>query len=236
MELIPAIKGIIFLNDPDATTPPYPDTSTHGKADDLGTALANYVADPSPANTTLIASARVALLDEADANIVYAETIANKVARAKGDYNAGLDVLKRLGIVVAGKGGGKRNVGVVEVGEGWVHVHEDKAKKGVEGHVWEVGIPKVKGTPPDPSTTQRFHNLEADCIFTVPQGPVIIAYRHASVLPLGRKSKSSGQATAKSVKAKSATMIPANKAHHAIFDITAGPQYNWGDWRYVSLG
>ena len=235
VELIPAIKGIVFTGDHDATTPPYDDTAAHGAADDLGTALANHVTDPSPANTSLVAVARVAALDIVDANIGYASTIANKVSRAKGDINAGLDVMKRLGIVVAGKGGGKRVVGVVEVGEGWVHVHEDKARKGYEGHVWEAGIPKAKGTPPDPTTTQKFYQLAADCVFTVPQGCLLLAYRHASVLPVGRKSKSSTQTSTKSAKAKAATMIPSNKAHHPVFDITAGAQLNWGEWRYVSM-
>ena len=92
------IKGIVFDSDPDATHPFFDDATTHGKADDLGKTLADYVTDPTPANTAVIAQTRAELLFMVDANTNYADTIANKSARQKGDINAGIDVLRRLGI------------------------------------------------------------------------------------------------------------------------------------------
>ncbi len=235
-DLAAKIKGMSFAGDPDATTPMYADTVVHPKCNDLGAAVVTHLADPTPANTTLVEGLRIQVLDMADANVGYAESIANKVARSTGDVAHGLNVLRRLAIDIAGKGGGKRTTGIVDSGEGWAHAHEDKAKKGNEGHVWNCGTTSAKDVPPEPATTKQFFSLAADYVWTFSRHNFYFAYQHGSVVPVSKKAPTLIAPNPKSGKVKKgAPVVPSSKTKHPLGDFDAGPQIVFGPWHYVYI-
>ncbi|MEI8204034.1 MAG: hypothetical protein WCH34_13520 [Bacteroidota bacterium] len=227
-------KGIKFTGDPDATSPPHGDTALSGKATEMLATNSLRLTDKSPSLRDLEIQQRNSLLDDLDDDANYVEIVARKVAKtAENDVNSGRAVVKRIGFTVAGTGVRKRNVGVVDMGIGWVHVHESKARKSYEGHVWEGGITTAKDVPP--TVTKTMYNLESDCIFSgLPSGS-IFAYRHASVLPVSHVAKSSGSATPQSSSAKKTSLIPKNKSSHPVFDFNNPHVYSFGEWHYVVI-
>jgi hypothetical protein len=235
VELAGSIKGIKFAGDPDATHPVKDDTVMHGLADDILEIIANRVTDNSTTNTLLEKEKVKIALDGMDENANYLENIANAVAKAAGDVNAGYAVVIRICFEVTGKAPNKRKVGFIDSGPGWAHAHEAKTRKGYEGHVWEGGIITVKNTPPEASKCKEVFNLESDIIFNnIPSGS-IFAYHHASVAPVNNKSKTPKQATPQSSLAKTQSVMPMNKAKHPIIDFSQDYVYTFGDWRYIVI-
>jgi hypothetical protein len=183
--------------------------------------------------TTTEKTERKTLIRELDENANYLEVVANRVAVAAGDVNAGISVVTRIGFQVDGKGVATRIIGVVETGVGWAHVHEAKGKKGYEGHVWEGGVTTAKGTPP--TSVKGWTTLEADCIFyNIPSG-TIIGYHHANVMPVAHTVKTSGAAVTKSAVSKTASLVPASKGNHPMIDFNNANPYTFGEWRYVVI-
>ena len=226
-------KGTKFQLDPDATSPTHNDAAVHGAADNLSAAHNLRQINPSTQNTQAETVCRNILNDMLDGNANYLETTANTVAKDAGDPAAGLEVVTRIGFKVAGKGGGTRNIGFIDSGVGWAHAHEAKSRKGMEGHVWNVGISLAKGTPP--TVTKTYFSLEADFIFTGAASGSVLAYRHGSVVPVNQKTTPSGQAPSGSVLAKSATIIPMSTKKHPMCDIDATTNVVFGEWRYIVI-
>ena len=226
-------KGLKFTGDPDCTTPPSDDAANKLLADAmLGTNLLR-ITSPAKNLTAIEKKQKNAVWDALDADANYTETVANAVAKSTGDVNAGISVITRIGFFVAGKGSAKRNVGVVDFGVGWFHAHEEKTKSGTELHVWNLGLTSAKGTPPEESSA--FATCEADCIFNnLPSGS-ILAYCHASVVPVSHVAQSGTQASPQSLSAKSASAIPMSKSKHPVIDINNKNYYKFGDWRYVVI-
>jgi hypothetical protein len=226
-------KGITFTGDSDATDPTFDDAALKTSSDKMITTHISRQTNPSTNLTNLEKQFRNTLTDELDADANYVENVANAVAKSAGDRNAGLAVVKRLGFLVAGKGSAKRIIGVVGVGVGWFHAHEAKSKKGFEIHIWNIGITTAKGTAP--TETQGAVTCEADCIFNnLPSGSVL-AYRHASVVPVSHVAKTSTQATPQSSLAKTSSLIPMSKSKHPVIDFNNKNVYQFGEWRYVVI-
>jgi len=224
-------KGTVFTGDPDATTPPNNDTQIHALAD---TVLTTHTSRQTSSSKTLSASEheqRDILIEALDENANYLENVANKVAKANGDINAGYAVVTRIGFQYTNKTGAKRNTGITDVGIGWVHAHEAKSKKGVEGHIWEGGTTTAKSIPP--TSVNRAYTLEADCIFSNLASGTIFAYRHASIVPVAHSAKTSTPATPHSSVSKTASVIPMSKAKHPVIDFNKPIAYQFGEWRYV---
>ncbi len=223
--------GIKFTGDPDATSPFDTDASVQALAAAMRTTHSGRQISTSKTATSSDTSERDALLRALDENASYLDVIANRVAKAKGDVEAGKGVITRIGFAVAGKGTGKHAEGVVGTGVGWVHVREAKAKKGEEGHIWEGGPTSSKGVPPP--TTQHWYTLEVECIFNnIPSGTVF-GYRHASVVPVKHKSKPAVKPAISSATSKSATLPLLTKGNHPVIDFKNTSPYVYGEWRYV---
>jgi hypothetical protein len=159
--------------------------------------------------------------------------IANKVARTRGDADAGRAVVVRVGFYLAGQGGFNRSIGVVNVGIGWAHVRETKSKKGVEGHIWEAGLATFKDNPP--TITYYWNSLEAEAIFTnIPSGSVL-AYRHAGIVPVSHSTKTGIQIESHSAAAKTASIIPMSMGKHPVFNFNHPNDYQFSEWRYVII-
>ena len=227
------IKGLKLHGDPDCTDPPSDNDANKVLADDMLDTNIQRVTNPSKNLTAVEKKQKNAVWDALDADANYVETIANAVAKSAGDVNAGISVITRIGFLVAGKGIPKHNVGVVDFGVGWFHAHEEKIKSGTEMHVWCLGLTTAKGTPP--SNSAVFATCEADCIFNNLTSGSILAYCHASVVPVSHVAQSGTQASPQSLSAKSASAIPMSKSKHPVIDINNKNYYKFGDWRYVVI-
>jgi len=232
-ELGATAKGIVFTNDPDATSPIYTDTQIYGLADDMLNTHISRQTNPSKELTAKETLQRNTLTDALDDNANCLEIVANRVAKNEGDINAGLGVVKRIGYQIAGRGSTKRNVGFVNSGVGWAQAHEEKSKKGIESHVWEGGITTAKGTPP--TVLKSITTCEADCVFNNLPSGAIFAYHHASVVPVSHTSKNSTTGISHSSDSKTATLIPMNKGRHPIFNFNTENLYQFGEWRYITI-
>ena len=232
-ELITFALGTVFTDDPKATTPNYNDAAVHGAAGDLQDAGALRQINPSPKNTKAETVCRNILIDMLDANADYLAPVVNKVAKDAADVAAGEEVVTRIGFQVAGKGGGKRNIGFIDSGPGWAHAHENKSRKGTEGHVWNVGITDAKDTPPKESV--NLYSLEADYIFNDIESGSVLAYCHGSVVPVNQKATPSGLAPSGSILSKSATIIPMSKTKHPVISFKGKTNVIFGEWRYIVI-
>ncbi len=229
-EIITFALGTKFTGDADATDPIHDDAEIEGFAGDLQDTHSLRQISKSTALTNQEHSQFNTLSDALDDNASYTEIIANKVVKETGDINNGYNVVTRLGFLYTNKGGGKRNIGFINSGTGWLHAYEAKTLKGLEGHLWEHGTTLAKGTPP--TITKKVFTLECDCIFNnIPSGTVF-AYRHASIVPVSHIPSSSTSATPKSAKGKTASLVTKSKANHPVFDVNVDNPYQYGDWRY----
>ena len=230
-ELVTFAYGIVFTGDPDATTPYNTDSQLQAAADTLRDALSAKQTNPSKTATSNCKAARKTLLQMLDEDAGYVEIVANKVSVGKGDLEKGKAVIYRIGYAATGKGTGLRRYGFVNFGPGWMHVREKKAKKGTEGHVWEVGIPTAKNTPPQ--NVIQFFSFEAECIFNnIPSGSYL-AYRHASIIPVGRKTSITGTSTPVTPSTEKAVSMSAQSIDkHIMFDINKPATYQFSDWKY----
>jgi len=232
-KLVSFAKTTKFQGDHDAISPIHDDAAVHGAADNLMDGVSLAKLNPSTQNTSAVTVLRNILLDMLDDNANYLEIIANKVAKAAGDYAAGTAVVERIGFQVTGQGGGKRNIGFIDAGVGWAHAHEDKARKGTEGHVWKAGITDAKDTPP--KETNTYYGVEADFIFTGAASGGVLAYCHGSVVPVNQKTTPSGQAPSGSILSKSASMTSMSSKKHPTCDINQKTNVVFGPWRYIVI-
>jgi hypothetical protein len=224
--------GTKFSGDPLCGSPDVADATIYSQADNMWSAYNVWLTNPSKAQTALVKSLRKTLLTSLDLNANYLEGKANGASIAAGDIEVGINVINRMNFQVAGKGIMQRIIGIVATGIGWVHAHEAKTVKGVEGHVWEAGPTTAKGVPPP--TVKRWFTLESDCIFTgIPSG-TIIGYHHASIVPVGRKSTPTGlPVIPKAATSKIASLLPVSKSKHPMIDFNNADPYTFGDWRYA---
>lgn len=223
--------GIKFTGDADATSPFNTDAAVKLLADAMRNTHSGRQIVTSKTATSSETSERAALLQALDENASYLDVISNRVAKAKGDVEAGKAVITRIGYAVAAKATNKHNTGVVGTGVGWVHVREAKARKGAEGHIWEGGAAGSKDV--QPTSTQHWYTLEVECIFNnIPSGTVF-AYRHASVVPVKHKATPSVKPVSSVVTGKTATLPIVTKGNHPVIDFKNTTPYVFGPWRYV---
>ncbi len=109
---------------------------------------------------------------------------------------------------------------------GSIYAHNPKAKKGVEAHLWRVGITTAKGILP--TITKLYVTTEASIIINSLPSASIVGIQHASVV----SAKTTKIISGISLPAKKATPVAASKGHHPVYSWTTADPYSWTDCLY----
>jgi hypothetical protein len=189
--MVSEAKGVVLTGDPDATTPPITDTILKAEADDLLDIHTARQTNPptATADDEIVQRDKLAVDYQADA--LYVQTVANKVAKAAGDVAAGEVVVQRIGMKLKSKGTPHpRSFEVVASGIGWVHLRVKSVAKRA-GYGWKYGITPVKDTPPAAFSPIIF-TLGVELVITNLQSGEIYGFQYGSILPERKPSVSDG--------------------------------------------
>ncbi|MDD5034635.1 MAG: hypothetical protein PHE55_07725 [Methylococcaceae bacterium] len=213
--------------DPDASAPPVPSAALAEQTASLQATHTLRKTDKSPNLTQLEQQQANALVQSLTTDAHYVEDTANTLAN--GDVARAQQIITRVGFQVKKTGQRHpRSFEVVEVGAGWVHLRVKKSCQGPEAHAWRYGATPAKDTPPI-ELGQPFITLETDVILRGLQSGAVYGFQHAHILPVSHTRKTRPASTATS---QAATLIPATKARHPLFDDGNDPQ-QWSGFIYV---
>jgi hypothetical protein len=191
--MISEAKGIKFTGDADATAPDYDDTALHGAADDLQDVHSERQTDPPTASSDDENTERrkVARMYELDA--LYVQKIANNVAIAAGDVEAGEAVVHRIGFKLKKSASAHaRGFEVYDSGVQWAKVRT-KAVAATAAYAWRYGMTAAKGTPPEIDGTRVVVNLEASLEITNLESGKIYGIQYETVRRKERKTYVNGE-------------------------------------------
>jgi hypothetical protein len=191
--MVSEAKGIVFTGDPDATAPPVDDTTLHGHADDLQTAHTGRQTNPPTTTANDEKEARDTLIEEYQLDALYVQGVARKVAKAAGDIAAGKQVVARLGFKL--KKDASANARTFEVyasGIGFVKIHAPSAAKKAS-YVWQYGVTKSKGTPPEIDGGKGVVNNQSEVEITNLVSGEIYGFRYAAVKSGEKTTHSDGE-------------------------------------------
>jgi hypothetical protein len=222
--------GTKTAGDADVVAPPVTDTVLHGEADD---ALAVQVQRQTNQSKSLTAQGNVLAgkvrVSYAD-NAAYVETIANKVVRNTGSYDAGVNVVERCGYMIKDKSEPHpRGFEVVESGPGWVHLRVKSVGKRA-GYMWRCGITPEKDVKPS-SFLPILFTLQSEVVIMGLRSGNMYGFQSASIVPVAQTKNSD---PSQSISAKKATTSVATKANKTTFTITEDP-YQWSEFIYQGM-
>ena len=222
--------GVNTAGDPDVTNPPVTDAVFQPQVTKLQTILTGSKKSPPTYTTTQVKTQRGIVITSYNKIAANVEGVAEDVAIAAGDINAGITVVTRVGCKIGKKGSNKRtDFGITATGPGFVQVHVKKQKKGSEGHLFRVAIVTARGVLPAKATLLTFYSLACDIIIQDLPTAAIVAIQHANVVPVSHGKKTS---VTPPLTGKKASPVPASKANHPVFSYANPDPYTWSDFIY----
>ena len=220
-----------------ATAPPVTDTVLHGQANTLQTMYTGSKAS-LPAYTTAQVTIQKNIVITAYNKIVnYLKGVANDVAIAAGDVNAGNGVVTRCGASLKKKAiKAPKAFSVVSKIAGSVDV-SSKAVAPKAAYRRQYGVTTAKGVVPTVLSDDVI-TLEVDVHIDNLQSGKIYGFRETSVLPVAHKTHTGGTTGIGTItpplSGKSATPTTSNKASKVTFSDGAA-HYVYSDWIYVVI-
>src|SRR5437016_1742914 len=147
-DMITEAGAIKLTGDPDATAPPVADTAVHTEAANLQIIHNKRQLKPptATAKEEQLQRDKVVAMYKKDAR--YVQDVANDVAEAAGDINAGIIVVQRIGVKL--KKIGKvhsRHFEVIASGPGWVTLRV-KSVGLKAAYIFRYGTSDKRGNPP----------------------------------------------------------------------------------------
>jgi hypothetical protein len=181
-EMISEALGVVFTGDPDATTPPVTDVILHGEAATLQTIHSKRQTSPPTATSDEEEIQRNILARAYKKNADYLEGVANDVAVAAGDVNAGEAVVLRIGMKLKKEAAADaRTFEVYESGVEWVHIR-CKAVAKRAAYIWRYGVTTAKDIPPA-TLVHPIVTLQANLLINGLESGEIYGFQFASVVP-----------------------------------------------------
>ncbi len=224
LEIADALNGQHTAGDPVVINPPVSDVDSKIQAGDIITISGKRVTDRS---TNLTKEERV-LVNKGKRTLkkngLYIQGIANDVAVAAGDINAGIAVVERCGFKVKGKPSvHPRGFEIVAFGPGWIHIRVKSA--GRDGsYIWKIGITDEKGVIPEKFISE-FYTRECEIIITGLQPKVIYAVVEATVMPVPKKNT---KTKAPNLETQDGSLQQSAGISKPSYAIGSDP-YNWSD-------
>ena len=229
LKLCAQAKGVKTTGDPDVVNPPATDATLQQQADAVLALLELRVTHRSKA-LTLQTETALEKLKESYFNVGrYVYTIANKVARAAGNVEAGEAVVHRCGFKLKKKRAlPPRIFEVVASGVGWTHLRTKAAGK-YAAYIWRYGITHEKGVIPTEFMPIAV-NMVCELILTHSFSGKIVACQVACVLPKPRSAKTN---KAQSKQAKNALEAASFKGNKPAVEFGMDA-LQWSDFIYFS--
>jgi hypothetical protein len=220
-------KGVKTAGDADVTNPPVTDAVLKTEADDVVAIIQKRVTDQSASLTKaqgeLASKVRWSYTKVGQ----YVGQVANDVARAQGNVEAGEKVVLRCGFKLKKKGVlPPRDFEVVDSGVSWIHIRVKSLGKKA-GYLWRFGKTTKKGIMPvAPLTT--FFTMECEIIIDNLESADVMGFQSATILPVGLGSKKS---TKKGLVQEDASKTPSMGSKKPTLSADSDP-YNWSDFIY----
>lgn len=228
LELISAAQSVKTTGDPDAGSPPVNDATLQAQANTLQTIHNGRNVSPPTATAAQEKKQKNLLVRSYNKNARYIEGMANDVAAAAGDVNAGIEVVNRTGLKLKKvKLSTSRKFKATSKSEGTVDI-ETKVPARKAGYVRQYGITTAKGIAPT-TFSELLISVEADIQVNNLQSGKIYAFREAIVISVKKKKTRVGTTP---LTEKTASPTNVTKTNRPIFTDGA-VHYVWSDWVYV---
>jgi len=210
---------------------PVNDSTVHGMCSTLQTFYTKFKASPPTATKQQVDSKKIILIAAYNKNAAFIQSAARDAATAAGSVDAGINLVQQSGYKLKKpKSPTELRFKVEQAGPGAVDI-STKAVAKYAGYIRQYGMTSAKGVPPT-VFEEKLITLENYLHLSNLESAHIYAFREASIVPVGRKSK--GNAPTTKVE-KKATQTAINAKHKAAFVHGKETHYDWSEWVYVVI-
>jgi hypothetical protein len=211
-----------------ASQMPVNDNDMHDQAAIVDSTYIDFKGVPPTATYEEVNTERNKAILMYNQNVAFIQGKARNIVLATGDINEGIDLVLRCGYRIKKVGSKPPRHFKASPGIECVDL-STKAVNDRAAYIRQYGETPTKGVPPT-DIIDTIVSLETDIHVSNLESGKRYAFREASIIPVGRSSKS--VSANKTIVKKGVTPSVSTKAHKAVF-VNGAENYQWSDWIHV---